>query len=307
MCSCRITVWTSRWCCGLWGAVPGAGDAAVAGRLDVGAGAEAGRVGGGSPRLGVVRGIAGGRGWGSGSAQKSVWRWMSAALTPIFHVFLVLLPGVPDPFDPTSIGPFLSMRTWVDLRRGGTIWGVSIGWYGRCRVCQMRVPPLLGRGAVVRKGVVAVPGGRPAWFFGRDGDVQRLVEKLKTSQFFAVVGASGSGKSSLTFAGLVPALRAGALPGSETWPVVSCTPGARPLEALTAAVVEVAPQASAPAVLDELRQGDTALSVQMRAAGGRVVLVVDQAEEAFTLCRRRLGSGSSATSCTPRRRVGRAR
>ena len=35
-----------------------------------------------------------------------------------FRVLLVLLPGVPDPFDPTSIGPFLSMRTWVDLRKG---------------------------------------------------------------------------------------------------------------------------------------------------------------------------------------------
>ncbi len=109
------------------------------------------------------------------------------------------------------------------------------------------------------------------------------MEKLKTTQFLAVVGPSGSGKSSLTFAGLVPALRAGALPGSESWTIVTFTPGARPLEALTAAVVEVAPQLSAPPMLNELLQRDTALSLLLRAAAGRVVLVVDQAEETFTL------------------------
>ena len=37
---------------------------------------------------------------------------------PAFRVFLVLLPGAPDPFDPASLSPFLSTRTWVDLRRG---------------------------------------------------------------------------------------------------------------------------------------------------------------------------------------------
>src|SRR3712207_9411827 len=54
-----------------------------------------------------------------------------------------------------------------------------------------------------------------AWFFGRTADTQRLVEKLKASRFLAVLGASGSGKSSLVRAGLVPALRHGALPRSE--------------------------------------------------------------------------------------------
>ena len=57
------------------------------------------------------------------------------------------------------------------------------------------------------------------FFFGRERDVQRLVEKLKATRFLAVLGASGSGKSSLVRAGLIPALRAGALPQSEVWTI----------------------------------------------------------------------------------------
>ena len=52
------------------------------------------------------------------------------------------------------------------------------------------------------------------FFFGRRAAVQRLVENLKTGRFLAVVGPSGSGKSSLVRAGPVPRLRAGDLPGS---------------------------------------------------------------------------------------------
>ena len=67
-----------------------------------------------------------------------------------------------------------------------------------------------------------------------------LVSRLKQEQFLVVVGASGSGKSSLVRAGLIPALRSGqtltgdSLPpqGSEKWPVYLMTPTARPLKAL---------------------------------------------------------------------------
>ena len=66
------------------------------------------------------------------------------------------------------------------------------------------------------------------FFFGRDGDVQRLCEKLKAGRFLAVLGASGSGKSSLVRAGLLPAVRGGALPGSESWRIELVRPaGAR--------------------------------------------------------------------------------
>jgi ABC-type sugar transport system ATPase subunit len=54
------------------------------------------------------------------------------------------------------------------------------------------------------------------WFFGRDDDTRRVVEKLKDGRFLAVLGPSGCGKSSLVRAGVVPALKQGALSGSDT-------------------------------------------------------------------------------------------
>ena len=46
-------------------------------------------------------------------------------------------------------------------------------------------------------------------FFGRDGQVEKLIDKLSQPRFVAVTGTSGSGKSSLVRAGLLPALRSG--------------------------------------------------------------------------------------------------
>ena len=62
-------------------------------------------------------------------------------------------------------------------------------------------------------------------FFGREEAVAGLLGRLAGTRLLSVVGASGSGKSSLVRAGLVPALVGGALPGSGDWPVVLMTRG----------------------------------------------------------------------------------
>src|SRR5690349_24016513 len=81
-------------------------------------------------------------------------------------------------------------------------------------------------------------------FFGRAALVERLLGRLgdqgKAGRFLAVVGPSGSGKSSVVRAGLLPALRAGALAGSERWTIVEMFPGTEPLEELEAALLRVA-------------------------------------------------------------------
>lgn len=81
-------------------------------------------------------------------------------------------------------------------------------------------------------------------FFGREALthelVARLGEEIDYARFLAVVGPSGSGKSSVVRAGLIPALRYGALPGSENWFVVELFPGAYPFEELGAALLRVA-------------------------------------------------------------------
>jgi len=105
------------------------------------------------------------------------------------------------------------------------------------------------------RGLVSYRAEDTALFFGRDAAVATLLGRLATARFAAVVGTSGSGKTSLARAGLLPALEAGRLPGS--WTHASLSPGARPL-----------------AMLDLACAGDDA---------PRLVLV-DQLEECVTQC-----------------------
>ncbi|CAN5649845.1 hypothetical protein BH24ACT13_BH24ACT13_11530 [soil metagenome] len=88
------------------------------------------------------------------------------------------------------------------------------------------------------------------YFFGRERLVARLTARLVDAPLLAVVGASGSGKSSVVRAGLVAAVGAGTLPGSERWHTVLTTP--------------------------------TQPSPELPSDGARTLLVVDQFEELFT-------------------------
>lgn len=88
------------------------------------------------------------------------------------------------------------------------------------------------------------PGLRPfredeqKLFFGREAQVDRMVDKLAANRFLAVVGSSGSGKSSLVNCGLRPALRRGLLTSAgSSWRMVQFRPGATPTYALACALV----------------------------------------------------------------------
>ena len=77
------------------------------------------------------------------------------------------------------------------------------------------------------KGLHAFQAGDAHKFFGREAMVQVLLDRLSDSEqgrFLAIVGASGSGKSSLVRAGLIPALWRGEIPGSDKWFTVDLTP-----------------------------------------------------------------------------------
>ena len=78
------------------------------------------------------------------------------------------------------------------------------------------------------------------YFFGRERLVADLVARLVGSTLIAVVGPSGSGKSSVLRAGLLPALADGVLPGSERWRQVVMRPGEHPLAELGRALARVA-------------------------------------------------------------------
>jgi WD40 repeat protein/DNA-binding SARP family transcriptional activator len=141
------------------------------------------------------------------------------------------------------------------------------------------------------KGLVAFEPEDRALFFGRDTVVATLVDRIASSRLVAVVGASGSGKSSLVRAGVVAALRGDALPGSSSaWSTVLMTPGPHPVAEL-AARVAIRAGAGARSLLDEMNDDARALDVATRQAasslpqGARVAVVIDQFEELFTLCR----------------------
>jgi WD40 repeat protein len=126
-------------------------------------------------------------------------------------------------------------------------------------------------------------------FFGREALVgqllAKLVEKGESSRFLAVVGPSGSGKSSVVKAGLVPALRKGALPGSEDWFITEMVPGAHPLEELELALLRIAVQ-QPPGLLEQLEKDERGLLRAVRRVlleEGELLLVIDQLEEVFTL------------------------
>ena len=126
-------------------------------------------------------------------------------------------------------------------------------------------------------------------FFGRERVVERLVARLgingSAGRFVAVVGPSGCGKSSVVRAGLLPALRRGAIAGSDDWFVVEITPNGRPFEELASGLSAIAVD---PAVdlLDQLTEGPAGirrvLHDMLPADQSQLVLVIDQFEEVFT-------------------------
>ncbi|MGH8908275.1 MAG: hypothetical protein ACRD0K_17645 [Egibacteraceae bacterium] len=147
--------------------------------------------------------------------------------------------------------------------------------------------PVAGEELCPYMGLAAFQAEDAQWFFGRDRLVADLVVRLSEAPFLAVVGPSGSGKSSALRAGLVPAVGNGAPPG--VWATIVLTPGPHPVEELAVRLAAVCKVAAESLLGDwRARPGWLRLAVRQALAGApeeaRLLLVVDQFEETFTLC-----------------------
>ena len=160
---------------------------------------------------------------------------------------------------------------------------------------QLREPTAADDGAVLDPdGTPPVPGEPPyrgllafrtedaELFFGRDALVAEMVARLVSSRWLAVIGPSGSGKSSAVRAGLLPALAGGALPGSDMWCPTVFTPGPDPVAALAAALVPQRPESDGDALGRRLATQSLATVAAETTRDGPLLLVVDQFEELWT-------------------------
>ncbi|MGD8462334.1 MAG: BTAD domain-containing putative transcriptional regulator [Anaerolineae bacterium] len=149
-------------------------------------------------------------------------------------------------------------------------------------------------GACPYRGLAAFREADASFFFGREAFTARLVKAVQQQPMVVVVvGSSGSGKSSTVFAGLLPRLR------DETdWLVAHFRPAGQPFHAQAAALLPLLePDLSetdrliqARKLASALRQGEIPLydavdrALEKRGPASRLLLVIDQFEELYTLC-----------------------
>src|SRR6266568_663641 len=147
------------------------------------------------------------------------------------------------------------------------------------------------------KGLRAFTQDDTADFFGRETLIEEMVETTKemltvkqpaamSVRLLTLTGPSGSGKSSVVMAGLLPRLQSGALSGSEAWSYLVMVPGQHPIESLVLTLAPHLPTRSLTAIREDLEddssRGLHLLATQLKTKPDlKLVLLVDQFEEVF--------------------------
>lgn len=225
--------------------------------------------------------------------MREVWLALDHQVTSlekgrILPVIPIMLPGAERP------ASFLLLNTWVQAATKSVddpVWdqlAEAISGKANGPKPQLQVCPYRGLSAFRE---IDAP-----FFFGREHLAHRIVDKVRSSGFSAIVGPSGSGKSSVVLAGAVPALRR-LRPPSPTWEVVIFTPGNRPFHRLAAALVALVTSIQSDTdrlkeskkLGDALERGEVLLEdylatfLNATAASERLLIVADQFEELFTM------------------------
>jgi TIR domain len=239
--------------------------------------------------------------WQHREIQLGLDRQASAAKAgQAFSVIPVLLPGLAN--DAVPAGSFLSLNTWVDLRPGldepESLQRLVAGAQGRA--IDTAAAERLLAGLIPYRGLLPFREQDAGLFFGRDRFVEDLVRKVgqrSATNVVAVMGRSGSGKSSIVYAGLFPKLRGQhGLGGQSVWQILHLRPHAEPLHELARAFdppkddlgpMDVRATLNKSASLFRDRQVRLADLVHDRLRNDpgstRLLLYVDQWEELYTL------------------------
>lgn len=143
------------------------------------------------------------------------------------------------------------------------------------RLAESEADRATERGVCPWRGLAAYDVGDAPWFAGREHLVAELLSRLASTRVLALVGASGSGKSSALRAGVLAALAADALPGSSAWRQVVLRPGRHPMRELARAALGTQ-GGDVGDVLARMLQADD--------EPPRTLVVVDQMEEVWTAC-----------------------
>lgn len=220
-----------------------------------------------------------------------------------FRVIPVVLPGGQRERR-SHLPTFLVQTTWVEFQHS-----LDDETALHRLICGIRgiepgaeAGPSAYEGISPYRGLQVFQAEHASFFFGREALTGWLLEMLRPraashldNRFLAVIGPSGSGKSSLVRAGLIPALKKGEFAGSAEWMVVMCRPGSEPLTSLaTALVAEPANpdmRVDIKGLIAGLRKDKRELhlfanrALRNQPKDQRILLLVDQFEEIFTMCR----------------------
>lgn len=219
------------------------------------------------------------------------WQWAPAIRDKLafharrYHFLPLLLPDAAFPEKQSLLPAFLRGKTWLRLRDISPD-GLRPLVAALRGVQQEQAPTNLPAGVCPFRGLEVFREQDAHLFFGREVPAQRIGEYMLRHPFGAVLGPSGSGKSSLVQAGVVPRLR------ELGYEICLSRPGHLPIEHLVDALGEVLPHfvGRGRKVLEHQlrsvpgRLGTLAAEFHRR-HGKRLVVIIDQFEEIFTQCK----------------------
>jgi len=157
--------------------------------------------------------------------------------------------------------------------------------------CYSTLPEFSGNEKSPYRGLLAFYEKDSPYFFGRELITKRLHDKVAKDSIVAVIGASGSGKSSLVYAGLLPILRK-----QGNWLIANFRPGSRPFDSVAVSIMPLLePNLKEPELSiatyklsEHLKDGNLYIVIEQllrkRNNDNRLLVFVDQFEEVYTQC-----------------------